>query len=39
MALAFHVAREDLRRWRWEDGALPEGGMLVAIEKFAFTVN
>ena len=39
MALAFHVACEDLRRCRWEDGAVPGGGGLVASGKFAFTAN
>ena len=42
MLLGFHVAREDLSRWRWQESALPApgaDGAVIAIEKFAFTAN
>lgn len=41
----FRVARNDLRRWQWEERAHPAGGdlgpgqVLVAVRKFAFTAN
>jgi hypothetical protein len=40
----FCVAKDDLRRWRWEDGDAPgrdlaPGQVLVGVDKFAFTAN
>jgi len=40
----FCVARDDLRRWRWQDGDAPIGDLapgqvLVGVDKFAFTAN
>jgi len=40
----FCVAKDDLRRWRWEErdapvGDLAAGQILVGADKFAFTAN
>jgi hypothetical protein len=40
----FCVAKDDLRRWRWEEGDAPGGDLapgqvLVGVAKFAFTAN
>jgi hypothetical protein len=41
----FCVAKDDLRRWRWEEGEAPASGsldreqVLVEVSKFAFTAN
>lgn len=42
---SFQVAKSDLRRWQWQESAIPAAGalapgqVLVAITKFAFTAN